>query len=159
MKRIPLKDNKYYYATTDGRIISFRVTHEGSELKQQNDGNGYLMVSLHGKSFKVHRLIALTYLPNPDGKPEVNHVNGLKRDNQAHNLEWCTRSENMLHAMKRGLGLSGERNNLSKLTKEKVLEIRDRIWRGEKGIDLAKEFGVRPEAISKIKLRKSWKHI
>ena len=76
-----------------------------------NGKSGYMSVGfwMGGGKIKrkyVHRLVAGTYVPNPCGKPEVNHIDGNKCNNVASNLEWCTKSENHKHAFKLGLKLS-----------------------------------------------------
>lgn len=68
---------------------------------------GYYRVDLSkerkSKRFRIHRLIAKTFIPNPNNFPEVNHINGNKKDNCINNLEWCTRKHNMKEAYKLGL--------------------------------------------------------
>ena len=76
-------------------------------LAQHYVPEGYLMVNLNSgknqKGFRVHRLVAQAFIPNPDNKPFINHINGHPDDNRLENLEWCTPSENMIHAIKTGL--------------------------------------------------------
>jgi hypothetical protein len=79
----------------------------GRKLKQQITHDGYLRVELHhkgaAKKHSVHRLVASAFVPNPEGKPQVNHKDGNKTNNTHSNLEWVTQSENQLHAYKIGL--------------------------------------------------------
>lgn len=79
----------------------------GKLLKPKNHKYGYHEVLLCKNGIKehhyVHRLLASAFIPNPDKKPQVNHLNGLKYDNRIENLEWVTQSENALHACRAGL--------------------------------------------------------
>lgn len=77
-------------------------------MAQYNDMRGYLRVGLCNKEkrkklIRVHRLVAETFIPNPNNKPCVNHKDGNKHNNQKENLEFCTYGENLEHAWKNGL--------------------------------------------------------
>lgn len=82
-------------------------TRKGALLKQQWHATGVWRVrlSVDGRKFarSVHRLVASTFLQNPENKPEVNHINGDRRINILLNLEWATKEENMKHAVDTGL--------------------------------------------------------
>ena len=65
--------------------------------------NGYIIVGLDKNQYSLHRLIALTFLENPENKPVVNHIDGNKTNNDLSNLEWCTIAENNQHAIDTGL--------------------------------------------------------
>lgn len=69
---------------------------------KRTNGNGYITflanVGNKRKNFYVHRIVALAFLPNPENKGQVNHLNGVKSDNRAENLEWCTSKENLSHS-------------------------------------------------------------
>lgn len=93
-----------YLVTPDGTVYS---KGDGKPLKQYKTEKGYAVVYLciRGKTVarKVHRLVAELFVPNPEGKPEINHIDGDKMNNRASNLEWSTRSENIKHAYQMGL--------------------------------------------------------
>lgn len=76
-------------------------------LKPERKPNGYMgvLLSIHSKlkHCLVHRLVAITFLPNPENKRTVNHKDGLKWNNRVYNLEWATASENQIHAILTGL--------------------------------------------------------
>lgn len=94
---------KDYGVNTKGEVISFR---SNKKLRSKID-KGYERVTLSKnnkrKLFPVHRLVAIAFIPNPENKPCINHKNGVKTDNMVENLEWCTYSENTLHAYATGL--------------------------------------------------------
>lgn len=86
-------------------------------LKKVLQSTGYYTVGLSvgGKTKikSIHRLVAESFIPNPLQKPQVNHKDGVKTNNNVENLEWCTPSENALHAWKTGLSKSTERHKKS----------------------------------------------
>lgn len=90
------------------------VVYNGKELKQY-DAHGYRKVYIGRKQVSVHRLVASAFLINVHEYPEVNHVNGIKNDNRASNLEWCTHKQNFEHASKTNLLAKGSVNGRSKL--------------------------------------------
>ena len=75
----------------------------GEKMHPSVDRNGYLTGLINGHFQQYHILIAKCFVPNPNGYPFVNHDNGIKSDNRADNLYWCTRSENTLHSFRTGL--------------------------------------------------------
>ena len=146
-----------YEITVDGKVINRR---SGRVLKVQPNGKGYLRFSLlvNGKRkfFFVHRIVAEKYVPNPDGKPQVNHIDGNKTNNHADNLEWVTNMENRQHALKHGYHLCGEKCSWAKLKQVDVDYIRSHPE--EKICDLAKKYGVNQNAIRDVRNGRSWKH-
>lgn len=87
----------------------------------RKDKDGYMVVSLRRagqiKNFRIHRLVASTFIPNPSNLPMVNHKNGDKNDNSVLNLEWCNAHENNLHA-KRVLGVKSNVRRVAMLNLE-----------------------------------------
>lgn len=141
-----------YQVSNFGRVKSF---HKGERILKPNQlEQGYLLVRLYhsGESryVLVHRLVAEAFIPNPGGKPEVNHINGDKTDNHVENLEWATRTENVQHAFATGLTKqNGEDNSCAKLTNEQARFIRENPD-GLTCTELARMFGVGKTTISKI---------
>ena len=80
---------------------------KGRSITVRKNNFGYLDTRLYKngtkKSAFIHRIVAEAFLPNPENKPVVNHKNGIKSDNRLCNLEWCTSSENKIHAIQTGL--------------------------------------------------------
>lgn len=101
LKRIIIKNNGVIYPVKE-RII-----------KLAKDKDGYLICSLVKNqvsiTYRVNRIVAISFIENPCNKKEVNHINGSKDDNSVKNLEWVSRSENMLHAYKTGLAKASEK--------------------------------------------------
>lgn len=92
------------------RIVGYKGygtrLYPGKDLKTDNSGvEGYQRITLMKegvkKRYMCHRLVAQMFIPNPENKPFVNHINGDKKDNRATNLEWCTQSENELHSFRK----------------------------------------------------------
>ena len=92
------------------------------EKKIGHDAYGYEYVSIKKKRQPAHRLVAEAFIPNPDNKVFINHINGIKNDNRVENLEWVTSQENIIHARQTRLN-KVENSNLALLTKEQVINI------------------------------------
>ena len=107
----------YYQVSNEGRVKSVErivyrgVNKNGTDIFQRVDSrvlalhttpNGYYSIMLHkegvSKRFLVHRLVAQAFVPNPNGRPEINHKDGNRKNDVCENLEWCDRRENILHA-------------------------------------------------------------
>jgi hypothetical protein len=150
-----------YIVSGTGEIRSLCRKGMPRRISTRFDQHGYLVVSIMNngkrKTVKVHRIVAMAFCEGRSRfKKYVNHKNGVKTDNSIENLEWCTPSHNVRHALKIGLTkpLRGELNPAAKLKPSDIPIIRkmadDKISRK----DIAAKFGVSPSAITFITLRK-----
>lgn len=132
-------------------------------LTQTLNGNGYLTVSITetGKTARVHRVVCETFRPDcPFYGLDVNHKDGDKQNNHLSNLEWCTRSHNILHAMETGLNPSrGETNSRSVHTEETVRKACRLLEEGRRNVDVTKATGIDKSYLSEIKAGKRWGHV
>ena len=125
-----------YYISNHGRFRTIdRITGgkrkmiiKGKMMKLTVDSLGYCIISLYknGKSKKVriHQLVAMAFIENPENKPEVNHIDCNRTNNIISNLEWVTRKENLVHAANLGRSTWGDKNVHAKLTNDDAKRIR-----------------------------------
>lgn len=91
MRKYYIPNNKYYI-TDDGHVFN-KETDE--EFIPCTNGAGYKMLYVNGKLTRLHRLIAEIWIPNPENKPEVDHINRIRDDNRVENLRWVTKTEQL----------------------------------------------------------------
>ena len=156
-----------YDVSNKGRVRSYHKFGNGRRdepkpLKPHLNRYGYPEVTLcketTHKQCVIHRLVAGAFLGNPDGLPQIDHINGIKTDNRVENLEYVTPRENTIRAAKLGLKPSGEKHGMHKLTRENVEEMR-RLY--ESGYysqrELGKMFGVSHTVVGDIVRYKTWR--
>lgn len=97
--------NSKYYVSNKGHIMTKRQRKGVIALTKQKTGYYYAMIEIDGqrKNCRVHRLVAMAFIPQPPGMNEINHLDGNKANNCVENLEWANRSRNVKHAYATGL--------------------------------------------------------
>lgn len=164
MTYLPVKGYEGLYEVDDhGNVRSVDRTVVGRDGVQYhrrgrvlrpvpNKNVGYLQVSLWadnvGTSHYVHRLVAEAHIPNPEGLPEVNHINGIRSDPRKENLEWVNSVQNKTHAIETGLRVYTHR-----LTKSEFIECLESVISGESYINLSRRVPYKVPFLS-VKLRK-----
>ena len=149
-----------YQVHPDGSVRSLdRKYHPGRILSKCLDSHGYHRVLLYkdkkAKNHLVHRLVALTFLGG-DGLMDVNHKDAVKTNNSLDNLEWCTKQDNMSHAIDNGLIPSGQNCHKAKLTVEQVRKIRESSLSSRA---IAKLYDITQSNVCIIRRKESWKNV
>lgn len=144
-----------------GTFISKEIILNGNISKR-----GYVKQTLtkngKGKTYLIHRLVAQAYLPNLESKEMVNHINGIKSDNKVSNLEWCTGSENIQHALDTKLLIPRKGSNIyfSKFIEKDVSIILYKCLVNKINPNvIAKELNTNNRTITDMIKRRTWKHI
>lgn len=153
-----VKYDDNYEVSYDGHIRNSRTKRI---LHEYVGKDGYLRTQFAGKTRLIHRTVANVYLENPNGLPEVNHVDGNKLNNSVDNLEWCSRNDNLKHAYDKGLRTAkGSKNARAKLTEKDVKYIRKHYVPGDKNFGakaLSERFRVAPQTISAVNSGQNWR--
>lgn len=152
-----------YMISNTGKVLS--IPRRGTKQRKPAlralslNHDGYVKVRLlyKGKdeTARVHRLVAEAFIPNPEGKETVNHIDGNKENNNVDNLEWADRHEQLQHAYVNNLKkpMKGENNPWAKLTEEQVAAIRREYVRNSKDhgtVALGRKYGVNNSTIGLI---------
>ncbi len=169
---LPIKNYENCYEVSNyGRIksldrISWQGVHfKGKILKGTITFDGYKTVNLtkngQGKRLSVHRLVAQTFIPNPNNLRDVNHKNFDRIDNRVENLQWMSSEENIKYSIKNGRCshlTGGNMHSRSKLTKEQVDKIRKEYLENEllTHLKLSKKYNLSKSAISALIQNRSW---
>lgn len=156
MKNIP---NSEYKVDKEGNVYNPKgVKIVASKHKR---GYMYIKVNIGGtiKTTKVHRLVAMTYIPNPDNLPQVNHIDGDKGNNNVENLEWAENLYNSRHAVDvLGIGI-GSTHSQVKYPEELIRQICEMLQDGYRNCDIVSELGVNKDLVARIRNGKNWPHV
>jgi len=147
---------KMYEVSNLGRVRS--IKKKGLIIASFLEKDGYIVVSLKSPRVmkKVHRLVAKAFIPNPEDKPQVNHIDNKRNNNVLTNLEWVTHKENSEHCFKQDRFSRGEKHYASILTEKDVIKIRkSKLTRSM----LAKKYGVSWSTVDAVVKRQTWKFV
>jgi hypothetical protein len=165
-KQIQDVDPRYQVSNTGKvRTINWKNTGEVREMVIQKDKKGYARISLrvpgrkNSKTFKVHRLVAIHWIDNPENMPEVNHLNFDTMDNRVENLEWATPKTNVEHSIKNGrkTGFIDGKTRIYGMTKEDIEKLRKEYYAsGMTQKQGAEHYGIKYGSFQQIVYGRSW---
>jgi DNA-binding CsgD family transcriptional regulator len=152
-----------YYVSPNGDIYSNK-RNDMYKLKPTKSTRGYVKVrlSIDGKIYNrhIHRMVAETFIPNPENKPEVNHIDGNKKNNTVTNLEWVTRKENAEHAYRTGLFGIGESFSTADISNKQCKKICKLLESTDMSIkDIAEKVNCGKMTVYHILHGDTWKHV
>jgi len=160
----------FYDVSNFGNVRSWRAhshkekrSSQPRQLKTRINGGYEIFNARHDSkrmTYKIHRVMAKAFIPNPNKKPQINHINGIKSDNSLNNLEWCTASENQKHAVKNNLTTKkfGSDHWKSRLDDVQALVALTLIPFYSCG-KISKEMGVSSTVIQNIRSGKTYSHL
>lgn len=158
MKARILPDFPGYAFTNTGHVVSFKYGKVKVLSPWSTTKDGYPIVTLLVDGEKrlstIHRLIALAFVPNPHGKPQVNHIDGNQSNNCADNLEWVTHAENMRHAAKL---IASEGRTRQMAPRELLDKAYDLVCSGMRKVDAAHQLGLPYGKVNAVVVRRSRK--
>lgn len=154
--------NYNYEVDASSRIYNITT---GYEIIQVKNRDGYLTVRLWKDNKPivktVHRIVAIAFVDNPDNKPCVNHIDGVKQNNLVSNLEWVTYSENTKHSYENGLQKirCGDELYNTIYSEDVIHKICIMMSQNNRNIDIAKALDVPSGLLKNIRQKKCWNHI
>jgi hypothetical protein len=159
-----INDFPNYKVSSEGEVVNLTT---GKQLATPIHKHGYLCVRLWHKGktrlLKLYRILAIAFIPNPENKREVNHLDGNRMNHSLSNLEWATPSENMKHAYLNGLSKGhfkkGFNHQFSKVSESDVLEIRRLRRLGMRLKDIGKKFNITPDHTCRITKNKFYSNV
>lgn len=148
MEQLINDGTNYHYITDEGIVKSF-YKNNWKILKTRINKDGYEDIKLNGITYKVHRLVAQAFIPNPDNLPQVNHIDGNKKNNKVSNLEWCDNAYNQKHAWDNNLQPIRHASNC-KLSQAQADSIRQEYLNGSSISELSTFYQVSKTTIKDI---------
>lgn len=153
-----------YGVSRDGRVCRFvqRGRYAPGECARCFS-HGYWVTRIGGIQIGVHQIVAATFIPNPENKPEAAHWDNDRSNNTVENLRWATRKENEEDKVRHGTLTLGTRNGMVKLTPNQVTYVKQMLTGKPRGVpplhqDIADELGVNRSCVTRIANGKRWSH-